>query len=223
MGGIVEEFIPGAVKRSPSAQFRINPVGGIEAVSTHDQVLGGASGQIFLGCRFPADRAYRLDIQAHSSKIARSLAAKGVLGRFGIDFISVQENNSWRHYAIEVNLRKGGTTHPFLMLQFLTDGHYDAETGEFLTPTGHPRCYYASDNLESERYRGLTPYDLVDIAVMNGLHFHAATGEGVAFHLIGALPEFGKLGVVCIGQTPERADGLYQRTVRILDHETRLD
>ena len=36
---------------------------------------------------------------------------------------------------------------------------------------------------------------------MNGLHFHAATGEGVAFHLIGALSEFGKLGVVCIGET----------------------
>jgi hypothetical protein len=63
MGGIVEEFIAGSIKRSPSAQFRINPVGGVEAVSTHDQVLGGANGQIFLGCRFPADTSYRLDIQ----------------------------------------------------------------------------------------------------------------------------------------------------------------
>jgi hypothetical protein len=43
MGGIVEEFVPGAIKRSPSAQFRIDPVGGISAVSTHDQVLGGAT------------------------------------------------------------------------------------------------------------------------------------------------------------------------------------
>jgi PGM1 C-terminal domain len=219
MGGVVEEFIPGAVKRSPSAQFRITPVGEIEAVSTHDQVLGGAGGQIFLGCRFPADGAYRLDIQARGSAIARMLAAKGVLGRFGIDFISVQKGNSWCHYAIEVNLRKGGTTHPFLMLQFLTDGRYDVETGEFFTQAGHPRCYYASDNLESEHYRGLTPYDLVDIAVMNGLHFHAASSEGIAFHLIGALREFGKLGVVCIGKTPERADNLYHRTVKILDHE----
>jgi hypothetical protein len=64
MGGVVEEFIPGAVKRSPSAQLRITPIGEIEAVSTHDQVLGGSSGQIFLGCRFPADGGYRLDIQA---------------------------------------------------------------------------------------------------------------------------------------------------------------
>jgi len=219
MGGIVEEFIPGAVKQSPSAQFRITPVGAIEAVSTHDQVLGGANGQIFLGCRFPADKAYRLDIQAQGEKAARALAGKGVLGRFGVDFISVKEGDAWRHVAIEINLRKGGTTHPFLMLQFLTDGRYDAASGEFLTPSGQPRCYYASDNLESERYRGLTPYDLVDIAVVNGLHFHAATGEGVAFHLIGALSEFGKLGVVCIGATQARADDLHRRTVEVLDRE----
>jgi hypothetical protein len=105
------------------------------------------------------------------------------------------------------------------MLQFLTDGRYVEETGEFLTPSGQPRWYYASDNLESARYRGLTPYDLVDIAVLNGLHFHASTGEGVAFHLIGALSEFGKLGVVCIGETEQRANCLYNRTVEVLDRE----
>jgi hypothetical protein len=219
MGGIVEEFITGAVKRSPSAQFRINPIGGVEAVSTHDQVLGGANGQIFLGCRFPADQAYRLDIQARSAQVARALADKGVLGRFGVDFISVKEGDAWHHYAIEINLRKGGTTHPFLMLQFLTDGCYETATGEFLTPAGQPRYYYASDNLESDRYRGLTPDDLFDITVINGLHFHAATGEGVAFHLVGALSEFGKVGVVCIGHTQGRADALYQRTVKVLDRE----
>src|SRR5690606_16165034 len=145
---------------------------------------------------FPADDAYRLDIQSMGLKAAEALMKKGVLGRFGIDFISVKEGDSWRHYAIEINLRKGGTTHPFLMLQFLTDGHYQAATGEFLTQASSPRCYYATDNLESERYRGLRADDLIDLAVLNGLHFHAATGEGVAFHLIGALSEFGKLGLV---------------------------
>ena len=105
------------------------------------------------------------------------------------------------------------------MLQFLTDGRYDTATGQFLTMAGQPRCYYASDNLESERYRGLTPDDLIDISVMNNLHFHAAFGEGVAFHLIGALSEFGKLGVVCIGGTHERAEALYRNTIQVLDAE----
>lgn len=219
MGGIVEEWIPGKVKESPSVQFRVDPAGRLEVVSSHDQVLGGLNGQIFLGARFPAADAYRLDIQREATKAAAVLAAKGVLGRFGIDFISVYEGGAWRHVAIEINLRKGGTTHPFQMLQFLTDGHLDRETGEFFTPSGRPRCYYASDNLESEAYRGLTPDDLIDIAVLNGLHFHAATGEGVVFHLIGALSEFGKLGVVAIGATHERAGALYRKTVEVLDRE----
>ena len=67
---------------------------------------------------------------------------------------------------------------------------YDPETGLFVTPDGRPRYYYASDNLESERYRGLTPEDLIDIAVSRGIHFHGATQEGVVFHLIGDRIQF---------------------------------
>ena len=33
-------------------------------------------------------------------------------------------DGGWDPYAIELNLRKGGTTHPFLTLQFLTDGAF---------------------------------------------------------------------------------------------------
>jgi hypothetical protein len=53
--------------------------------------------------------------------IAEELQAEGVLGRFSINFISVREPVGWKHYAIEINLRKGGTTHPFLMFQFLPE------------------------------------------------------------------------------------------------------
>jgi hypothetical protein len=219
MGGIIEEFIEGAVKRSPSVQFRVDPTGQVEPVSTHDQLLGGKSGQIFLGCRFPADDSYRLQIQESGFRAAHVLASKGVLGRFAIDFLSVRDGNEWRHLAIEINLRKGGTTHPFLMLQFLTDGRYDPQTGSFLTPAGQPRCYYASDNLEAEHYKGLTPSDLIDIAALNGLHFNGACQEGVVFHLIGALSEFGKLGVLCIGSSHDHAEALYRRTTEVLDRE----
>ncbi|HLN10508.1 MAG TPA: ATP-grasp domain-containing protein, partial [Xanthobacteraceae bacterium] len=122
MGAIVEAFIEGDEKRSPSVQFRVDPLGAIEPISTHDQVLGGPGGQVFLGCRFPADEAYRRAIQTEGAKVAALLARRGVLGRFGIDFVSTRDGGSWRNYAIEINLRKGGTTHPFLMLQFLTGG-----------------------------------------------------------------------------------------------------
>jgi hypothetical protein len=150
--------------------------------------------------------------------VADVLAAKGALGRFGVDVVSVRdEAGGWRHSAIEINLRKGGTTHPYDMLEFLTDGAYDAATGLYRTPSGQPLYYLASDNLVSERYRGLIPRDLVDIVVEHRLHFHGGLQEGVVFHLIGALSEYGKLGVLCIGASPARARALYDETVRVLD------
>ena len=220
MGAVVEAFVEGRDKRSPSAQYRVDPLGGLEVISTHDQVLGGAGSQIFLGCRFPADEDYRLEIQAEGLKAALALRDRGVLGRFGIDFISVREGDAWRHSAIEVNLRKGGTTHPFLMLQYLTDGDYDPETGVFHSHTGRPCYYSATDNLESPRYRGLAPDDLIDIAACHGLHFHSAAQEGVVFHLIGALSEFGKLGLVSVAGSRERAQRLYDDTVAVLDQQS---
>jgi hypothetical protein len=216
MGAVVEAYLEGE-KRSPSAQFRIDPLGAATPISTHDQILGGPSGGVFLGCRFPADAAYRREIQADAARVAEALAARGVLGRFGVDFVCVREGENWRRYAIEINLRKGGTTHPFLMLEYLTGGVYDADSGQFFTASGKPRCYEASDNLQSERYRGLTPHDLVDISVLEGLHYDGATQEGVVFHLIGALSEFGKIGLVCVGETPARAGELYRRAVDALD------
>jgi hypothetical protein len=36
-------------------QLRITPDGRVELLSTHDQLLGGPSGQSYLGCMFPAD------------------------------------------------------------------------------------------------------------------------------------------------------------------------
>ncbi len=220
MEGIVEAFVEGEAKVSPSVQCKIDPLGVVEIVSTHDQVLGGDSGQIFMGAHFPADESYRLDIGKLGKAIAEELKKEGVLGRFAIDFISVKENDSWKHYAIEINLRKGGTTHPFLMLEYLTNGHYDEATALFLTPSKQNRCYFASDNLQNDAYKGLSPQDLIDIAMFHGLHFDGATQKGVMFHMIGALSQFGKMGVVCIGETPEEAYSFYLKTLEVLDVET---
>src|SRR5580704_16829382 len=56
--GVVEERIMGEEFRSPSVQLRITPLGAVELLSTHDQLLGGPSGQSYLGCVFPADTGY---------------------------------------------------------------------------------------------------------------------------------------------------------------------
>jgi hypothetical protein len=220
MEGVVEAFVEGERKASPSAQCRVNAVGDPQVISTHDQVLGGPSGQVFLGCRFPAADDYRLDIQRAAAPVARELASRGVIGRFGIDYVSVHGPNGWEHHAIEVNLRKGGTTHPFLTLKFLTDGLYTLDDGLFYSQNGRPKYYFASDTIQSDAYKGLRPEDLVDISVFHGLHFHGPTERGVVFHLIGALSEFGKIGVVAIGDNPKQAWFLYQQTLQVLDEES---
>jgi hypothetical protein len=132
----------------------------------------------------------------------------------------VRNGAHWETTAIEINLRKGGTTHPFLMLQYLTDGAYDPPSTTYRTATGRARQYYASDNLQSASYVGLTPDDLIEIAVDNDLHFDAAAQQGVVFHLIGALSEYGKLGTVCIGDSRASAERFFRETVAVLNRET---
>ena len=99
-------------------------------------------------------------------------------------------------------------------------GKYLADKGEFATASGNRRCYFASDNVTSEQYKGLTPEDLINIAMFHSLMFDGTRQEGVMFHLVGALSEYGKLGVVCIGATPEAAKAYYDRTLEVLDWET---
>jgi len=222
VGGVAEALLEGEATRSPSAQCRIDPLGGVRVISTHEQVLGGPTGQIFLGCTFPALPESRATLHEAALRVAEVLKRDGVLGRFGVDFVAVRgADGAWTHHAIEINLRKGGTTHPYLMLQFLTDGAYDVATGSYRTATGQPCHYFASDNLQDPAYVGLTPDDLIDIAVDNGLHFDAASQQGVVFHLIGALSEHGKLGALCIGPTPERARELSEETLAGRGREAR--
>ncbi|HTH30556.1 MAG TPA: peptide ligase PGM1-related protein [Lacibacter sp.] len=219
MEGIVEEFLDAEVVTSPSVQCLIDPMGNSSVLSTHDQMLGGDDNQIFLGATFPADNAYAKEIGALGYIIAAGLKEKGVLGRFAVDFMSTKDGEGFKHYAIEINLRKGGTTHPYLMLQFLTEGDYDAEQGEYFMPDGKKRYYFATDNLQRDCYKGLTPHDLIDIAMMNDLHYSNAQEEGVMFHLISALSQFGKVGLVSIGRTPERAVEFYKKVVEVLNKE----
>ena len=222
MGGIVEEWIEAQEKLSPSAQLRIGPRGDVLPISTHDQILGGPSGQVFLGCRFPARDDYRLGIQEAGERVGLQLSAHGVVSRFGVDFLVHRDSadEPWKTTALEINLRMGGTTHPYLALQFLTGGALDTTTGLFLAPSGQAKYYKATDNLYSDRYRGLLPEDLVDLLTINKLHYSHGTESGVLFHLIGALSEFGKLGLTAIANSPAQVDELYAHTLEVLDRET---
>ncbi|NJL62883.1 MAG: carboxylate-amine ligase [Methylacidiphilales bacterium] len=222
LGAIAEAFVEGEIKLSPSVQGRITPTGDVEILSTHDQILGGPDGQIYLGCRFPADAEYRLQLQDLGLKVGRNLAAKGALERYGVDFVTVKkENGEWDIQAIEINLRKGGTTHPFMTLKLLTNGHYNLSTGLFYSQQGRAKYYIATDNLQKDRYKGLLPNDLMDIIAHHRLHFETGTETGSVFHLMGCLSQFGKLGLTSIGDSPQQAEDIYNKVIKVLDAESK--
>jgi len=222
LGAIVEAFVEGEIKRSPSVQGYIRPSGEVEIVSTHDQILGGVDGQVYEGCYFPADADYRCELQELGLKVGEVLAAKGAIERYGVDFITVQdpETKVWDIQAIEINLRKGGTTHPFMTLRLLTNGTFDYDTGKFLSQQNQEKYYISTDNLQKKQYQGLLPNDLMDIIAQERLHFDSSSRTGTVFHLMGALSEFGKLGLTSIGNSLEEAQEIYDRVEDVLDRAT---
>jgi PGM1 C-terminal domain/ATP-grasp domain len=221
-GGVLEERISGKEFRSPSVQLRVTPAGEVQLLSTHDQLLGGPSGQSYLGCVFPADRAYAVAITEEARKVGERLAREGVLGRFALDFVVVRDGDGdWTPYAIEINLRKGGTTHPYLTLEFLTDGHYHPDTATFVNPAGQPKFTVATDHLESEALKGLTHDDLFDVIVRRNLHFDPARQRGLVFHMMSALTELGRIGLTAVGDSPDEAEQIYREAEGALLEEGR--
>jgi len=222
MGGVVEEFLEGREHTSPSVQLRIDPRGQVTVNSTHEQILGGPTGHVYRGCTFPARGDYRTRLHEAGLRVGRVLAEKGVVSRFSMDFLLRRNGpgSAWDLSAVEINLRMGGTTHPMLALRFLTGGTFDPASGLFRGPGGFAKYYRATDDLSSDAYVGLGPEDLIEILTVNRLSYSYRTATGVLFHMIGAISEFGKVGMVAIGNSPEEAEEIFARTTQVLDRET---
>jgi hypothetical protein len=62
----------------------------------------------------------------------------------------------------------------------------------------------------------------MDIIVNHQLHFDSSTETGTVFHLMGCLSRYGKLGLTCIGDSPEQAQDIYDRVVDVLNQETEI-
>jgi hypothetical protein len=214
-GGVVEELVRGRPS-SPSVQVNISASGAWSIASSHDQILGGPDEQVYLGCRFPAADDYRRDITEQAGLVAKELVSEGVVGPFGIDFIVVKESNGNRAFLSEINLRMGGTTHPFQAARLLTGGSIDHSTGH-LVADGRSKFYVATDNLKSERYLGITPGEVIARLDAAGLAFDPGSGTGAALHLLGALERYGKLGVTCIADSRSTAQELFEHVVAEID------
>lgn len=107
-----------------------------------------------------------------------------------------------------MNLREGGTSHPYGTLWFLTEGNFDAEAGVFRLPGGETRCYVASDAVE---VRASSPRELLERAGAAELLWDAATATGSVFHMFGAIALLGRIAAVTVGTTREDARERHDR------------
>jgi hypothetical protein len=204
-GAIVEVLVDDEGTASPSVQLHLMPDGRVELVSTHDQILGGPGGQVYLGCRFPAASSYRERIQDAARRVGEVLAGEGVVGWLGIDFVVTPGAGAAPVTLSEINLRMGGTTHPYWMARLATGATYDPVAGE-LVAGGRAKHYVATDNLVSPGLVGRPPAGAIEAVAAAGLGFDATRATGTTLHLLGALTRYGKMGVVCIGDSMEEAE-----------------
>ena len=216
-GAVVEELMAGRDVRSPSAQLDILPDGSVRVLSTHEQILGGDNGQVYSGCRFPADPRYAGRLGEHAAAVGRWLADRGARGRLGVDFLALRRKGEWDVRALEVNLRKGGTTHPFAALRHLAPGSYDVATGSYGLDDGTgTRCYRSSDGLMDATWRSLTPRQVIDAVAEAGLEFDPARRTGVVLHMLSCLRVDGRLGATAIGADHDEVERLYADTQRVV-------
>lgn len=218
VGGVVEACLDGPGTSAPSVQLRLSPNGEVSLSSTHEQVLGGPIGQAYEGACFPAAAAYRLPLQQAGLALGRELARRGVVSRLSADFVAQPgpEGGPHRLYACEINLRMGGTTHPMLALRFLTEGRLEAESGLFRSARGQAKYYRTTDTLRSPAFRGLLPEDVVEILTLHRLAFDPQRETGVLFHMLGAVSQYGTLGLVAVGDDADEAERLYTQAARVL-------
>lgn len=206
-GGVVEELVAGDAFTSPSAQVDVAPDGSVEVAATHEQVLAGDDRQVYAGCTFPANPEYTGVLAHHARAVGARLADLGARGRLSVDFVAVRQD-AWDVLAIEVNLRKGGTTHPLTALRHLVPGRYDADQGRWLADAGGTRCYSSTDNLRDPRWQDLRPAAAIDAVAASLAAFDHGAGSGAVLHGLSGLGIDARCGVTAIGTSLEEADAL---------------
>lgn len=219
-GVLAQELIrpgPGAGRRlsSPSVQLWIDPEGRAELISTHEQRLGGPHGQSFTGCRFPARAAYRPALMAIGRRLGAHLAARGCRGPVLLDLLARRDPQGWRLWAIEINLRKGGTSHPFQLASCLVGCGIDPDSGELPALDGSTLCYEASDAIGAQHWRGLLPEQLLEAMLRHDLYLDRARLRGCIPHRLGSLSEHGLIGVTAVGRNRRQALQLLRALLRL--------
>jgi hypothetical protein len=123
-------------------------------------------------------------------------------------------DGEWGLHALEINLRKGGTTHPYAALRNLVPGRYDRDTGRWVVDDdGSERAYRATDNVVDPGWVGRSPQSVIDAVREAGLQFDPARGTGVVLHMLSCMAVDGRFGATAIGTSRAHAGDLFEAMV----------
>lgn len=211
-GALVETFLDDNVIASPSVKMLIDEDGKVSCLATHDQILLNS---MYLGCRFPADAAYRSLVSSAGFRIGLQCARDGWRGIVSIDFLLTGsragsgpiEQDLW---AIEINARKGATTHPYFWTRTLTGATYDADRG-ILHANGRETVYRSAEYVASPRLAHLSGSQILELIRRADLEYDPATRKGVLVHMLSCARLHRKIGVTAIANTHEDTDTYIRR------------
>jgi hypothetical protein len=208
IGGIIEIFLEGEDFYSPSSQGYIHPNLNVELLATHEQVLD-ESGMKFLGCRFPAPIDIRTKIANWTKQIGAELSQIGVIGFFSVDYIVYKNEKGVEEIkVIEINIRQGGTTHPYQTAKLVTNAKFNDSKGILESSNGNPVHYFANDNFCLENLKATAPKNLIGHLEKKNVLFNPSTQKGAVLHMLNSMSRFGKIGYTIIGSSNDEVDGM---------------
>ncbi|WP_328665416.1 hypothetical protein [Streptomyces sp. NBC_00328] len=224
VGAIAErrvQYPPGTSVGAPSAlgHLSVGPTSEARMVllGIHDQLVGAAGD--YLGCRYPARFDYRAQAADQAAKAFSALAARGVVGHVGVDFIAappLDRSGIPVLYATEINLRQTGSTHPNRTVRAVVPHAFGA-AGELVALDGHEIFFSATDSVLIPSCRGLPAAHLISALRRSPrLSLDTKQGRGVVPHLWPALDRFGKIGVTAIGRSATECDQLTNEFTELL-------
>ncbi|MGI5366743.1 hypothetical protein [Streptomyces iakyrus] len=219
-GAVTERHLDAAVQpggRQPSALARLTPHSGqaarVELLGVHDQLVG--DGGDYLGCRHPAASSYSGVARAQAHRVFTVLAARGVVGHVGVDFLPASSAGTL--FATEINIRQTGSTHPHRTVRAVLP-EARSSSGELTGGDGHQICFRATDTVIVPSCRGIEARHLIAALRRSPrLALDCHTGRGVVPHLWPALSRFGKIGVTAIGRSAVECDSLLTEFTALLE------
>ena len=206
---VVEERIVAECIANPSVQMQISESGKIKNLATHEQVLSGHS---YSGSIFPADEAFRGNLVSAGYEIAKYLRSKGVRGIFSVDFLATRQTAGaeWSLHALEINVRKGATTHPYFWTRILTGCQYDEDLGVLKGPSGEV-VYVSTEYVHSPKLHHLTATEIIDLVRSEDIEFSVSRRSGVLLHMVSSMQAHGKIGATAVAKDHRRAFRLLDR------------